>query len=228
MPRNYETIVARYVGRIVDGELSPGARLPREQDLALEFGLSRGVAREAIRALQERGLIYVKHGRGQYVCKPDAWRVLNPDVLAAMLTGPDPRTLVKELFECRMVSEVDAAGLAARRATAQDRERLADRFAALVRRDPKERPSAAAAANAAEREFHEAILVAAHNRPLAQTLRPVLAALELAGDLVPPRPAALGERRKILTAIVERDAAAASAAMASHLRALQRSTKHAG
>lgn len=226
MPRNYETIVERYAGRIVDGELAPGARLPREQDLALEFGLSRGVAREAIRALQERGLIYVKHGRGQYVCEADAWRVLDPDVLAAMLTGPDARALVKELFECRLISEVDAAGLAARRATAKDRERLADCFAALVARDPQERPSAAATANAAEREFHEAILVAAHNRPLAQTLRPVLAALEQAGDLVPPRAAALTERRKILTAIVERDAAAASAAMATHLRALQRSIKH--
>src|SRR3954454_3104592 len=168
MARNYETIVERYVGRIVDGELAPGARLPREEDLALEFRLSRGVAREAIRALQERGLIYVKHGRGQYVCEAEVWRVLDPEVLAAMLTGPDARKLVKELFECRLVSEVDAAGLAARRATANDRERLADRFAALVPRDPDERRAAAAAANAAEREFHEAILVAAHNRPLAQ------------------------------------------------------------
>jgi DNA-binding FadR family transcriptional regulator len=67
--------------------------------------------------------------------------------------------------------------------------------------------------------------VAAHNRPLSQTLRPVLAALEQAGDLVPPRPAARAERRKIFTAIVAHNANAASAAMASHLRALRRSVK---
>jgi GntR family transcriptional repressor for pyruvate dehydrogenase complex len=227
MPRNYEAIVERYVERIVDGDLAPGDRLPREQDLALEFGLSRGVAREAIRALQERGLVRVTHGRGQFVSDREDWRVLDPDVLRAMLTAADARDLLKELLECRLVCEVDAAGLAARRANAQDRQRLGERFNALVRREAGERPAATAAAHAAERAFHEAILIAAHNRPLAQMVRPVLAALEQAGAQLPPRAASIDERRKILFAIIEHDAVGASAAMASHLRAVQRSLRRA-
>jgi GntR family transcriptional repressor for pyruvate dehydrogenase complex len=47
---------------IVSGERPPGEMLPREVDLAAEFNVSRGVARETIRAMEERGLISVKHG----------------------------------------------------------------------------------------------------------------------------------------------------------------------
>jgi DNA-binding FadR family transcriptional regulator len=227
MPRNYQAIVERYAERIVDGELAPGDRLPREEDLALEFKMSRGVAREAIRALQERGLVRVTHGRGQFVSDREQWRVLDTDVLAALLTGAAARDLLDELIECRLLCEVDAAALAAKRASAEDRERLADRFAALVRRGRSDRPAVAAAASAAEREFSEAILTAAHNQPLAQMLRPVLEALEQAGDIVPPRAAAHAERRKIFNAIVEGDEVAASAAMATHLHAVQRSLKRA-
>src|SRR5919201_1029961 len=118
MARSYETIVERYVGRIVDGELQPGERLPREEDLAAE------------------------------------------------------------------------------RATAADRAALAERFDALSARRGT-RPRDRADALAAERAFHEAIVAAAGNRPLAQILRPVLAALEQAGDRLPARRAELEERRQI-------------------------------
>jgi GntR family transcriptional repressor for pyruvate dehydrogenase complex len=61
--------------------------LPREVDLAAEFDVSRGVARETIRAMEERGLISVKHGKGATVNEPDGWDVFDPDVLAAMLSS---------------------------------------------------------------------------------------------------------------------------------------------
>ena len=221
MARSYETIVERYVGRIVDGELQPGERLPREEDLAAEFAMSRGVAREAIRALEERGLVRVTHGRGQSVADVQDWKVLDPDVLAALLTSSDARSLIAELIECRLICEVDAAALAAERATAADRAALAERFDALSARRGT-RPRDRADALAAERAFHEAIVAAAGNRPLAQILRPVLAALEQAGDRLPARRAALEERRQILEAILAKDAGAARAAMETHLRGLAR------
>jgi GntR family transcriptional repressor for pyruvate dehydrogenase complex len=228
MPRSYEAIVEHYVARIVDGELAPGDRLPREQDLAEEFDLSRGVAREAIRALQERGLVRVTHGRGQHVADLGDWKVLDPDVLASMLTSADGRDLLDELVECRLVCEVDAAGLAAERATEEELGVIADRYAVLrKRRDTVERPAALAAALAAERAFHETIVAAAHNRPLAQMLRPVLAALEQAGDLIPARATAQAERRRIFVALIARDAGAAREAMEAHLRAIARSLRRA-
>ena len=73
------------IADIVRGGLAPGAQLPRETDLAAQFGVSRGVARECVRGLEERGLVSVRHGRGATVNADERWDVFNPDVLAALL-----------------------------------------------------------------------------------------------------------------------------------------------
>jgi GntR family transcriptional regulator len=53
--------------RIEAGELTPGARLPSERDLARQYGTARNTAREAIRLLGDAGLVTVEHGRGVFV-----------------------------------------------------------------------------------------------------------------------------------------------------------------
>lgn len=52
---------------IVDGELMPGDRLPREPDLAERLGLSRNSLREAVRALSLIHVLDVRRGDGTYV-----------------------------------------------------------------------------------------------------------------------------------------------------------------
>lgn len=52
---------------IVDGELKPGDRLPREPDLAERLGLSRNSLREAVRALSLIHVLDVRRGDGTYV-----------------------------------------------------------------------------------------------------------------------------------------------------------------
>lgn len=220
-PRSYERIVERYVARIVDGEIAPGEPLPREQDLAAEFALSRGVAREGIRALQERGMITVTHGRGQRANEPAEWKVFDPDVLAAMLTRADAQSFLRALVECRLIAEVDAAGLAAQRARRPQLDVLESRFAALPT-STGGRAADRADALAAERAFHQAVLDASGNAALAQMVRPVLAALEQAGDLLPPRKAAHAERRRIVEAIGAHDPDGAREAMRTHLRGVLR------
>jgi GntR family transcriptional regulator len=49
------------------GELTPGARLPSERDLATRYGTARNTAREAIRLLADEGLVTAEHGRGVFV-----------------------------------------------------------------------------------------------------------------------------------------------------------------
>lgn len=56
------------------GTLRPGDRLPPERALALQFGVSRTVVREAIKTLAARGLVESKVGRGTFICKPDLER----------------------------------------------------------------------------------------------------------------------------------------------------------
>ena len=49
------------IGDIASGGYSEGELLPRESDIAERFGVSRGVARECTRGLEERGLVRVRH-----------------------------------------------------------------------------------------------------------------------------------------------------------------------
>jgi GntR family transcriptional regulator len=53
--------------QIEAGELTPGAQLPSERDLARQYGTARNTAREAIRLLSDAGLVTVEHGRGVFV-----------------------------------------------------------------------------------------------------------------------------------------------------------------
>jgi DNA-binding FadR family transcriptional regulator len=221
--RNYDTILERYIDRIVDGTIAAGAALPREQDVATEFSLSRGVAREALRALQERGLITVRHGSGQRVNDPRRWNVLDPQVLAALLTRADGDQLVVELVECRAICEPEAAARAAEHATTEDLDAIARCLAAVHRHPRLRRAHDLADLRAAERALHEAIVVAAGNRPLAQILRPILGALEAAGDVIPYRAEAAREREAIVAGLADRDPHAAREATRAHLEAVAQS-----
>ena len=53
--------------RIGDGDWGPGHRLPSEQQLADEYGVSRATVRSALRRLAESGLLRVRQGAGTFV-----------------------------------------------------------------------------------------------------------------------------------------------------------------
>lgn len=155
--------------------------LPKEVDLASEFDVSRGVARETIRAMEERGLISVKHGKGATISEPDDWDVFDPDVLAATLDSERGSTVLAEYLECRRILEVEAAGMAAARARKRDMERLT---AALGRMEKiAERPESIASDarfHGAHIAFRQALIAAAGNRALAGLAERIHAALLLA------------------------------------------------
>ena len=74
--RLYEQIVQQIEESIQSGELTAGSQLPAERDLAKQFGVSRTAVREAIKALQEKGLVDAFPGRGTFVTNgaPNAMR----------------------------------------------------------------------------------------------------------------------------------------------------------
>ena len=55
---------------IAGGALSPGDRLPSEDELTARFGVSRITVRKAVEGLVGRGLLEIRRGRGTYVCEP--------------------------------------------------------------------------------------------------------------------------------------------------------------
>lgn len=106
-----EQIVARLGADIRGGRLAPGARLPTEQALTSALGVSRTVVREAVAALRADGLVVTRRGSGAFVADPAAgpFRIAAPGATA--LSG------ILDVMELRLAVEVEAAALAAERAS---------------------------------------------------------------------------------------------------------------
>jgi GntR family transcriptional regulator len=58
------------IGRIADGSLTPGTRLPSEDSLVQEYAVSRTTIRAAIQSLLQRGLVEIRRGKGTFVTRP--------------------------------------------------------------------------------------------------------------------------------------------------------------
>jgi GntR family transcriptional repressor for pyruvate dehydrogenase complex len=225
MARLHREVLKVLIGEIVAGEREPGTQLPREADLVDEFGVSRGVVREFIRALEERGLVSVKHGRGATVMPPSSWDMLDPDVLAAILDSPEGGKALGEYLECRQILEIEAAGLAAERASEEDVQRLTAAMEALEA--AAARPAGRSAEDAfhqADVAFHKALVQATGNRSLSSLIEHIQQAL-LAARYPTARPErrqdrALPEHRAILKAVKAGNKNAARRAMTRHLETI--------
>ncbi len=105
---------------IASGRWMPGDRLPGENELTKEFGISRVSIRSAIHRLVGMGVLTVRHGGGTYVAD-----IMNQQLQARflpmmMLDKPQ----LREVLEFRMLVEVGSARLAAKHASADDIEQL--------------------------------------------------------------------------------------------------------
>jgi DNA-binding FadR family transcriptional regulator len=122
-------VVEELVHAIVSGNLAEGEVLPTEPTLCEEFGFSRTVIREALKLLEERGLVRVEQGRGTTVQPRDAWNLLDPVVLQGALAYDDDMSLLDNLMTVRTVVEREMARTAAARLTGEDLRALADNIA---------------------------------------------------------------------------------------------------
>jgi GntR family transcriptional regulator, transcriptional repressor for pyruvate dehydrogenase complex len=95
--------------RILSGEIAPGEKLPAENSLVEEFGVSRTVVREAVSRLQAAGLVETFQGRGSFV--------LEVPERSSGLREVRSHQDVLELMDFRIGVESEAAGLAAVRRT---------------------------------------------------------------------------------------------------------------
>lgn len=222
MARLHRDVLQVLVADIVGGVYETGEQLPRETDLVEQFGVSRGVVRETIRALEERNLVAVKHGKGATVRPSTEWDFLDVDVLGAVLESPEGSELLSEYLECRQILEVEAAGLAAERATPADLQRISE---ALERMEESAAKSSSAAGeelfHQADLAFHAALIASTGNRALAGLITHIHRAL-LAARYATARPEyrrerALPEHRAIYKAVAAGQPRAARKAMSDHL-----------
>jgi len=115
---------------IVSGELGPGARLPREADLAERLGLSRNSLREAVKALSLIRVLDVRQGDGTYVTSLDPNLLLDAMTFVVDFHRDDT---VLEFLEVRRILEPAATAMAALTMTDEQIEGLR---AVLAELDP--------------------------------------------------------------------------------------------
>lgn len=105
--------------QILAGELPAGSKLPTEQAFTLERGVSRTVVREAMSRLQAEGLVETRRGIGTFVV--DA---TGPGDFQGSRGVEGAAVDVVALIELRLSLEIEAAAIAAQRATAAQRQAL--------------------------------------------------------------------------------------------------------
>ncbi|MFV0497669.1 MAG: FadR/GntR family transcriptional regulator [Candidatus Fimivivens sp.] len=138
---------------VVQKKYAPGDKLPNENDLSGEFGVSRATLREAIRALVTQGVLEVSHGRGTFVSKEvKHYRDIQFGDLGRL------RMKLIDLFELRRVVETEAMAMACERASDEEIDTILA-FGQQVAECITER----ADRNPADEHFHQAIAVASHN-----------------------------------------------------------------
>ena len=77
----YEHVEEAIGLRIITGDFKPKDTLPNEDALCAEFGVSRGVIREAVKVLQKKGLVVPRPKIGTQIQPKSQWNLFDADVL---------------------------------------------------------------------------------------------------------------------------------------------------
>ncbi|MEV4620669.1 FadR/GntR family transcriptional regulator [Asanoa sp. NPDC049573] len=161
-----KAITAELVQRIVRGVHQPGTPLPPEPALCETFAVSRTVVREAVKILQEKGLVQVRQGTGTIVTAPSEWDMLDELVLGATIAEDESLAILDDVVATRRVLEADMANVTARQV---DEETLDLLRAQVDRMD--ELVGDHVTYEEHDRAFHDTIMRASANRVARAVVR---------------------------------------------------------
>ncbi|WP_277207975.1 FadR/GntR family transcriptional regulator [Isoptericola croceus] len=209
---------------ILAGELSPGDRLPVENELAEALGVSRGSLREGVRALSILGIVHTRQGDGTYVTSLDPGRLLAPMGFVVELQGDSS---ARPFHQVRRILETEAAAQAALRITDEglaESRTVLDGVPALLAQAPVDHDRFIEADIA----FHR--IVAAHSgNPVIAALTETLASRTVRERLLRGQRQSGAEERAhadheaIWRALADRDPDRARTHMAAHLLTVEES-----
>jgi GntR family transcriptional regulator, transcriptional repressor for pyruvate dehydrogenase complex len=214
-PRLSDKVAELMRETIINRQMAPGTPLPSERELGEQFGVSRTVIREAVRALAAKGIVEVRTGSGLRVASVDEATAL--ESLTWYIRGG--RIEYAKVHEVRSTIEVEMAALAAERRTEEQLQALRDshkRFQAVL--DDVEQ------ATVADVEFHALIARATQNDLFSVLLGSIGEALiEVRHETlaVGSGKKTLQAHAKILACIERSDPDGARAAMRDHLNTVK-------
>ena len=205
------SLIALFKRLIAEGTLAPGDRLPPERELAELTGVSRSSLRQALKVLENMGIISQRVGSGTTLNPAAASILSEPLEFLILLEGIS----FQELMEARLIVEPELAARAASRATRDD---LLALQGALSRMEASTGDPAGFAQ--ADLHFHQAVYRAAGNRVCTILFTVVHQSLEalirITSGLVEPE-SMVSFHRRIYVAIRKGDAEAARERMREHL-----------
>lgn len=162
--RTADEVVQQIELLILDGVLRDGDRLPGERELSQSLEVSRPILRDALKELENRGLLISHHGGGTFVA----------DIIGQVFSKPITDLIsrharaTRDYLEYRRELEALTAELAAQRATDTDKALLSRIIEDMRHAHGTQEPEDELAADV---EFHNAVGEAAHNIILLHTMR---------------------------------------------------------
>jgi GntR family transcriptional repressor for pyruvate dehydrogenase complex len=221
--RVFENVVQQIRLDVATGRFKPGDRLPADRELERRFRVGRSSIREAIRALELFGLVWVKRGRdGGTYFTPES-RSLARESFSQLSVV---KTTLGESLEFRKALEPRAAALAARRATAADIAELRHSIK-LMESDV----GSALAFVESNRIFHEAIAKATGNHYFQEVIPQFLKRDEIVTATEKSETIERSMTRffhkRIADAIANKDESGAEFWMLGHLSQIEEDLAHA-
>lgn len=206
----------RLYSMIVDEHrYAAGAKLPNENELSIELGVSRTTLREAISALVSRGVLQIRRGRGTYVSQD----LILEGVSLSEISSIHSVVRARDLFEMRLIFEPATISLACQRASDEELEQIR-----LMAKHVEEVAAQGGDWPTADQEFHQAIIRASHNEYMRRLYPIINGAVHELMDLTNSRQEmqeiALSDNRTVLEFLLKRDAFGAGEAMGIHMRHL--------
>ncbi|HLV87652.1 MAG TPA: FCD domain-containing protein [Candidatus Sulfotelmatobacter sp.] len=209
------------IENMIADRFPPGSLLPTEDELAGQFRVSRIVIREAMKMLEDRGLVEVRAGRGTTVVTPKPDRVKASLFRLIRSSGAPVLEEMLQLLELRGVLEENAASLAAARASNAEIDEIES---ALNRMRDGSVPEEV---HSADLQFHISIARASGNRFFEIVLEPLTEVFLKQIQLSAKVDVGIKQHQDVLRAIQSHDPAAASVAVRRLLSLTQKDIRKA-
>ncbi|MDP4090162.1 MAG: FadR/GntR family transcriptional regulator [Bacillota bacterium] len=195
----------------IDKRFATGDKLPNENELSSELGISRTTLREAIRILVAHNVLEIRRGKGTFIADNND---LNESFGLGVLSNV--RLNLKDLYEIRLIFEPKIAYYAAKRGTDKEIERIIhygklEEGMILKQEDRTE----------VEQAFHNSIATASHNEFINKLMPIIYNAINKGVILSNDNPVmiqdTINDHRMIMDFISSRDALGAETAMKLHI-----------